>query len=489
MTTIIDYLEKYKQNSPEKIFIQIDSQNWTYENVYNEVIKISLILNKFPTKSIISIMFDNSIEFIISYLGIIKAGKIVHIISPSISEKNFLKQIESCNPKIILTLKKFIDQFKNIQNQINLVDFYEFKKNDAIKGKNEISDISSLIYTSGTTSSPKGVPIKHENTIFTTKNIVNILKYNNSDIDVIPLSLSHSFGLGCLHTALFVGSTVILHKNTMNILEIIDSIKKNDATTFAAVPATLTSLVNNFPEKFVEKCIGLRLIITNSTKVPEDTINKILNLLPNTKFATYYGLTEASRSTFMIFNENKNKKESVGKLAPGVELKIKKEKDELKQGEILVRGKNVIDNYWNSELTEKFTNNWLETGDIGYLDKDGFLYLTGRKDYVINVGGEKVNPEEIEEIVKILDPIEEVVAIGIKHEIFGKVIKLLVKKYEGKEIDTSSIITHCKQNLERFKVPIKVEFVSNFPKNEHGKIIRFMLQEKNNGSNKDDIKN
>ena len=147
-------------------------------------------------------------------------------------------------------------------------------------------------------------------------------RYNNSDIDVIPLSLSHSFGLGCLHTALFVGSTVILHKNTMNILEIIDSIKKNDATTFAAVPATLTSLVNNFPEKFVEKCIGLRLIITNSTKVPEDTINKILNLLPNTKFTTYYGLTEASRSTFMIFNENKNKKESVGKLAPGVELSL-----------------------------------------------------------------------------------------------------------------------------------------------------------------------
>jgi acyl-CoA synthetase (AMP-forming)/AMP-acid ligase II len=187
----------------------------------------------------------------------------------------------------------------------------------------------------------------------------------------------------------------------------------------------------------------------------------------------------------MIFNENKNKKESVGKHAPGVELKIKKDKDELKQGEILVRGKNVIDSYWNLELTEKFTNNWLETGDVGYLDKDGFLYLTGRKDYVINVGGEKVNPEEIEEIVKILDPIEEVVAIGIKHQIFGKVIKLLVKKYEGKEIDTSSIITHCKQNLERFKVPMKVEFVSKFPKNEHGKIIRFMLEENNHGNEKD----
>ena len=250
-------------------------------------------------------------------------------------------------------------------------------------------------------------------------------------------------------------------------------------------PATLTSLVNNFPEKFVEKCNGLRLIITNSTKVPKDTINKILNLLPNTKFATYYGLTEASRSTFMIFNENKNKIESVGKHAPDVELKIQKESNELEQGQILVRGKNVIDNYWNSEFSEKFTNNWLETGDLGYMDKDEFLYLTGRKDYVINVGGEKVNPEEIEKIVKMLDPIEEAVAIGIKHQIFGKVIKILVKKYDGVEIDTSFIIKHCKQNLERFKVPVKVEFVSNFPKNEHGKIIRFMLQENNNGSNKE----
>jgi long-chain acyl-CoA synthetase len=487
MTTIIDYLEKHKQNSPEKIFIQIDSQNWTYENIHSKVNKISLILNQFSKNSVISIMFDNSIEFIISYLGIIKSGKIVHIISPSISKKNFLEQIESCNPKIILTLKKFINEFR--YSEIKLVDFYEFQSDGGSKGENEISDISSLIYTSGTTSSPKGVPIKHENTIFTTKNIVNILKYNNSDIDVIPLSLSHSFGLGCLHTSLFVGSTLSLHKNTMNILDILNSIKKNNATTFAAVPATLTLLVNNFPEKFVEKCGNLRLIITNSTKVPKNTIDKILDLLPNTKFATYYGLTEASRSTFMIFNENKNKKESVGKRAPGVELKIEKESNELKQGEILVRGKNVIQNYWNSEFIEKFTGDWLKTGDIGYLDKDGFLYLTGRKDYVINVGGEKVNPEEIEEIVKILDPIEEVVAIGIKHQIFGKVIKLLVKKYEGKEIDTSSIITHCKQNLERFKVPIKVEFVSNFPKNEHGKIIRFMLQEKNNGSNKDDIKN
>ncbi len=482
MTTIIDYLEKHKQYLPKKIFIQTESENFTFEEIYNKVSKMSLILNHFSKKSIISIMFDNSIEFIISYFGIIKSGKVAHIISPSISKNNFIKQIESCNPEFILTLNKFINEFNGVKNNVNLIDFYEFQKQNYELRESKTSDITSLIYTSGTTSSPKGVPIKHSNIIFTTQNIVNVLEYNNSDIDVVPLSLSHSFGLGCLHTSLCVGSTLILHKNTINILDILNLINENNATTFAAVPATLTSLVNNFPEKFAEKCNGLRLIITNSTKVPKDTIHKILQLLPNTKFATYYGLTEASRSTFMIFNENKNKEESVGKVAPGVKIKIIKEKNGSEIGEVLIKGGNIIENYWNDEFKEKFSEGWLKTGDLGYLDMDGFLYLAGRKDHIINVGGEKINPEEIESIVKMLDSVEDAIAIGVEHQLFGQVVKLFVKKVDNKDIEPSEIIAHCKQNLERFKVPMEVEFVPEFPKTDHGKVIRFMLQEKKHGN-------
>jgi len=110
------------------------------------------------------------------------------------------------------------------------------------------------------------------------------------------------------------------------------------------------------------------------------------------------------------------------------------------------------------------------------------LYLTGRKDYIINISGEKVNPLEIEEIVKSLENIDEVIAIGIDHQVFGQAIKLLVKIKEGKKMDSSDILSHCKQNLERFKVPIEVEFVPDFPKNEYGKIIRFKIKEDNNGN-------
>lgn len=478
MTNISDYLQKHQQDNPKKVFLKTENDCLTFEETYNKVWRIASILNQFPKKSVISIMFDNSIEFVVSYLAIIKSGRIVHIMSSSISKANFLKQIESCNPIIILTLNKFKIEFENVKNGIKFIDFYELEKQNSTSEENQISEIASLLYTSGTTSSPKGVQIKNTNIIFTIQNISNVLEYNNSDIDVIPLSLSHSFGLGCLHTSLYVGTTLILHKNTMNILDILNSIKENNATTFAAVPATLTSLVNNFPEKFAEKCSGLRLIITNSTKISKNTIQKILQLLPNTKLATYYGLTEASRSTFMIFNDTKDRDDSVGKAAPGVEIKIVKDENKSKSGEIWIKGKNVIDNYWNKEFPEKFENGWLKTGDLGFLDK-GFLYLTGRKDHVINVGGEKVNPEEIENIVKMMDSIDDAVAIGIDHQLFGQVIKLLIKTSENKKIEPTSVIIYCKKNLERYKVPTEVEFVRDFPRNEHGKIIRLMIKDSN----------
>ena len=474
MNNISEYLSIQNQAFPDRIFIKTDSDKLTFKEADEKVTEISKKLNQFKKKSVIAMMFENSIEFVITYLGIIKSERIAHIIPPLINEKNFFQQINSSNPEIILTTNKLVNNLTFSKKEINFVDFNDLLKQQSDSIENQFSEIASLMYTSGTTSSPKGVPVKHSNILFTTKNIVNILEYNESDINTVPLPLSHSFGLGCLHVSLFNGSTLILHKNTMNILDILNSIEENNSTTFAAVPATLTSLVNNFPEKFAQKCKKLRLIVTNSTKVPTSTTQKILELLPNTKFATYYGLTEASRSTFMIFNDNKNKMESVGIPAPEVEIKISNENNE--EGEIMIKGKNVVENYWNSEFQERFLDGWIKTGDIGIIDDDGFLYLKGRKDNLINVAGEKVNPEEIEQIVKRLDSIEESIAIGKEHQLFGQVVKLFVKKKKEKDIEATEIIRYCKNNLERFKVPTEIEFVTEFPKTDYGKVKRFMLR-------------
>ncbi|MDC3254649.1 AMP-binding protein, partial [Nitrosopumilus sp.] len=187
-----------------------------------------------------------------------------------------------------------------------------------------INKIAYLIYTSGTTSEPKGVPISHEMIEFTTKNIVKVLGYSKNDIDLTPLPLYHSFGLGCLHTSIYVGSTFVLLKNSNNLENVLNSLKKYNATTLAVVPATLTKLLKFEKQYLYEKFSNIRLIITNSTSIPKETVNDFKQIVKNRKLATYYGLTEASRSTFMIFNENSKLDKSVGKSAPGVKIKIKK---------------------------------------------------------------------------------------------------------------------------------------------------------------------
>jgi long-chain acyl-CoA synthetase len=146
-------------------------------------------------------------------------------------------------------------------------------------------------------------------------------------------------------------------------------------------------------------------------------------------------------------------------------------------GEIVIQGKNVIKNYWKNSIADKnLESGWLQTNDIGYLDNDENLFLVGRNDDVINIGGEKIIPNEIEEMIKQIPEIEDVVAFGINNEIFGKTIKINVIKKKNSNLDKTKILSYCLKNLEKFKIPSKIEFVEKIPKNEYGKVKRSMLK-------------
>ena len=180
----------------------------------------------------------------------------------------------------------------------------------------------------------------------------------------------------------------------------------------------------------------------------------------------------------MIFNESNQREESVGKCSPNVKIEIvNEEKNNLKIGDILIKGDNVIKKYWNNiEADKNIFDGWLKTGDTGYFDKEGYLFLKGRNDEIINVGGEKVMPIEIEQSVKNISGVEDAVAFGIVHEVFGQTIKLNVIKSKNSDIDKSQILSHCIKNLEKFKIPSKIDFVEKIPKTDYGKVKRFMLK-------------
>ena len=475
MNTVADFLNNSYRTNPDKIAIIDNDSKLTYSELHEEVNNFSSFLNKFPKNSVVSLLFDNTHEFVISYLGTINSGCIAHLIPTGISQKNLIDQISSAKPKLVLASENHFSKIAEIESEnIEKLRFSEVKKTSYQDRKPQPSDYAYLIYTSGTTSSPKGVPVTHSNCVFTTANIVRTLQYSQDDIDVLPLPLSHSFGLGCLHTSFYVGSTLIIHKTT-EIPQILDSIKNHHASTLAAIPSTLSKIISNSFSDSSNTLSNLRLIITNSTFLPPETTKKLKKILKNGKVATYYGLTEASRSTFMIFDDDDNI-ESVGKPSDGISLKLVSNNDESTIGEVWIKGHNVIDNYWSDEHTkENLVDGWLKTGDLGRIDND-YLYILGRVDDLINISGEKVYPQEIERVVKVLTGIDDVIAVPMKHKVFGEVVKLFVKKAIESDISKTDILTHCIKNLERFKVPAKIEFVEDFPRTDYGKIKRFMLK-------------
>ena len=475
---IIEQLKKNSEVNPSKVgFIDEDGM-MSNKEMYDAIINFSNSKFLENQAKVITLVSENSLSFLIGFFGIIKSGKIVHIIPSNISKINLDKQILNSNTDaIIVHNEKEYENFSKFKIPIYLIS--DFKSNLG-KTNNFLSNnqISHLIYTSGTTDIPKGVPISHEMIEFTTNNIVNVLKYNSKDIDLIPLPLHHSFGLGCIFTSITAGSTIVLMKNVNNLENFFQKIEKYKITTIAALPITLTKSLK-FEKNFLEsKFSNIRLIITNSTTIPKNTINQYVQILKNGFLATYYGLTESSRSTFMIFNNNSKFYDSVGKMAPGVNIRIDKNiSDDLELGEIMINGKNVLEKYWNNyDADKKIESNWLRTGDLGYIDNEGYLFLKGRTDDIINIGGEKVVPNEIENVVKQIDGVEEVIAFGIQNDVFGQVIKLNVIKNKNSNLKNTDIIMHCLKKLEKFKIPSKVEFVDTFPKNEYGKVKRFELK-------------
>jgi len=474
MINLIDVVEEHSKNNPKKIAIITKNNTLTYEELSKQSFLFKNSLSDISKDSVISLMFDNSVDFVVSYMGTLKAGLTAHILSSDTSQKNLLFQINSSRSKLLVVDNSKFNDLQNKKLPIKIKKFNEMISENKFTSETS-NNFAHLLYTSGTTSEPKGVAITHSNQIFTIKNIVSVLNCNSSDISLSPLPLHHSFGLGCLNTSLYLGGQFILLENASNLDEILDTIKKFKVSTFCAVPATLIKLLKFHKKQIENEFKFLRLIITNSTSIPPETVSEYKTILQNGHLATYYGLTEASRSTFMIFEKGINKDTSVGKPAPGVEIKIENKNHDI--GEIWIKGPNVIKQYWDNLHTEQiFVNGWIKTSDLGYFDEEGFLYLSGRLDDVINVGGEKVFPEYVEKIIKKINGVEEAVVVGQNHAVFGQTVKAFVKLNTQSTLKKSDILSFCLNNLEKHMVPVKIEFVDEFPLTDYGKIKRFLLQ-------------
>lgn len=478
---ITNFLIHSSKHYPTKTALIFENTKISYSELNQKSQSLAKSLRKIDS-DVISLLLPNGIDFCISYFGILYSGKVCHIIPTSISDSNLAIQITLTKSNTIISnsiFKKKLSRTNLLHNCLFLdVDSFDYEENDSSLLTIEPSSDAMILFSAGTTSNPKGVKLSHANVVNTVNRVSNYLKISNIDIDVICLPLSHSFGLGCLNCIIRSGGTAILHKNTLNMPEIIHSIKNYQATSFASTPTTFQNIINNHKSLFQTSIDSIRYLLTNSSPMQPTLTNSILDILDNKKLYTYYGLTEASRSTFHLYKKNDEKIKSVGKPLPEVIVKIFTNSHEctaMETGEICIKGPHVSSGYITNTVTEHTSDGWLHTGDIGYFDNDGYLFLVGRKDDLINVGGEKVFPKEIEDILINLEGIEDIAIKGIFDASLGQIVKAFVVCKIGTNITDNDLFSFCRGKMENYKIPRIIEYLPKLPKNEQGKLLRHKL--------------
>lgn len=341
-----------------------------------------------------------------------------------------------------------------------------------------LHDVSLILFTSGTTSTPKAIMLTNDNICSNVQAISEYLGLNPNDRILLIKNLCHASSLiGELFVGIYNGCTIILETKLPVTSMILNLIEKKNITVFFAVPTILKGFItcNKIKAFNLDK---LKIINFYGAPMSQEDIKRLCELLPNCNLIYSYGQTEASpRVTYIERNDLIKRPSSSGKTIADVTLKIVNELNQqlapFEEGEIIVYGPNVMKGYYrNKEKSEKtIIDGWLHTGDIGYLDDDGFLYVKGRRDNLLISFGKNIYLEEIEKTIVSKQGISEALVVGNKRE-DGTIELCAYVVLENRCITVSEIHKYCISHLENYKVPKKIVVVENLEKTNSGKLRR-----------------
>ena len=482
MKTIEEQIFDKVQNIPDKVALISGDTEITYSQLWDyclcsaEKLKQDYHLKK-GDRVILSAA--GNIEFVYAYFGVHIAGGICVPIDPDTNQTRFEYIEKSTTPVCVMGLlhnvKKETIPFTDVVNGTSKATYIA----------PEQSQVADILFTTGTTGAPKGVALSYDNLSAAARNINAYIGNTNSDVELLALPVSHSFGLGRLRCSLSKGATVVMLGTFANVKKFFKEMARCQVTMFAMVPASwgfIKKMSGKYIGKFADQ---LKFIEIGSSFMPVEDKELLMSLLPKTRICMHYGSTEASRSAFMEFHTYKDNLLSIGKASPNVEIKIFTSQGTPaalgEEGEVCVKGEHVTCSYWN-ETPERFASDFYDgyfrTGDCGTMDAEGNIYLKSRIKEMINVGGKKVSPMEVEDILNTIPGIKESACIGIPDPgiVLGEVVKAFIVADDN--LSDEEIMQQLRPQLEVYKLPVEIERINAIPKTGSGKIQRLSLKKK-----------
>ena len=463
----------------------VGKEEINYKNLYTDCVNLaSRIEEEVGRNNHIILLSVNNLFFITSYLAIIKSGNICIPLDPSIEKENFRYINELTNPVLVFTTKEneqrlglkadsciLPDALDNFQPQVIKPVEKDFNKENC----------AEIIFTSGSTGKPKGVMISHKNLIANTQSIIEYLNLSQNDRMLVVLPFYYCYGLSLLHTHLKVGGSIVLNNSFIFLGSIIRDLKMHNCSGFAGVPSHFQILLRKSVSFKETVFTDLKYVTQAGGKLATIFIDEFRESFPDVKFIVMYGQTEATaRLSYLPPDLYDKKKGSMGKGIPGVELKVINEKGEKikpgETGEVIAHGDNIMIGYFSDEEGTRNTikNGWLYTGDLGTVDKDGYIYLTARKKEIIKVRGKRISPKEIEAVILELKEVIDCSIEGIEDDIEGEQLKatVIVRKDALNTITKESIMQHCSKHLALYKIPHIYELKQELTISATGKKIK-----------------
>jgi acyl-CoA synthetase (AMP-forming)/AMP-acid ligase II len=349
-------------------------------------------------------------------------------------------------------------------------------------------DLAAILYTSGSTGKPKGVVLSHLNIVAGARIVTEYLGITENDRLLSLLTFGFDYGLNQLTTA-FLNKAQIVLMEYLFPRDVVTAAKRFSVTAIANVAAGWIQLVD-LPGFTNENLPSLRYITNSGGAVPENVVRKLREKLPRTRIFLMYGLTEAFRSTYLDPSLVDTHPTSMGKAIPGEEILVVDEHGKPvkpgETGELVHRGVLVAQGYWNApELTAvRYRRNPLQSpevpvpemvvfsGDQVRIDAEGLLYFVGRKDEMIKSSGNRISPTEVEEMLHASGLVQDAMALGVPHDVWGQAVCAVVVPAAGKALAEKELVDACRKSMPPYMVPARVEIWESLPRNANGKLDR-----------------
>ncbi|MFE4129515.1 MULTISPECIES: long-chain-fatty-acid--CoA ligase [Peribacillus] len=528
---LYSFLKESAEEFPDKVSIHFQGKELTFQEVYESALKFAAYLRSIGLQKgdRVAVMLPNCPQGVISFFGILMAGGVVVQTNPTYTERELEYQMKDSGAKIILAMDILFPRVAAVASRTDIEDiivtaikeYLPFPKNliypfiqkkqygivvnvehsgnhhlfseimkrkipeDVTEPIDVNNDLALLQYTGGTTGFPKGVMLTHKNLLSNTK-MCNAWLYKNKRGEERVLAILPFFHVYGMTTVLVLS---VMEGNTMIIMPKFDveatlkTIQKQKPTMFPGAPTMYIGLLNH-PDIAKYDLSSINACISGSAPLPLE-VQEQFEKITGGKLVEGFGLSETSPVTHANFIWDQPRvKGSIGLPWPDTDsvilsLETGEELPPNEIGEIAIKGPQVMQGYWNrpDETESTFKNGWLLTGDLGYMDEQGFFYVVERKKDTIIAGGFNIYPREVEEVLYEHEAIQEVVVAGIPDPYRGETVKAYVVLKKNAKATEEELNDFARKNLASYKVPRSYEFREELPKTTIGKILRRVLIE------------